>query len=642
VVLFHAGFRSFSGGYVGVDVFFVISGFLITSILAREIDGGRYSILEFYRRRVLRIFPALAAVELATLAAAYFILTPSEYVDLAKSAAAVSVFSSNIYFWKSVSYFQSASAFQPLLHTWSLAVEEQYYLFFPLLLRLLSPHRSAIRAALWFILLGSLGLAILLVATKPDLAFYLLPTRAWELMLGGLTAIGNLPKPSNARFASGASLVGVALIVAPMVFYTAATPFPGITALPPTIGTALIIWSGRMGVVSQTLSRGPIVLLGRASYSIYLWHLPLIAFAAYLAGGEIPTELALFLCAASVGLGLASLVLIERPFRSYREKRDQLAVLACIGMVVVALVSGLIVASRGLPGRLEPYDAAIAAASDDKYRHHAECMTVDRFIVYPDHACHLGSPNTPATVLLWGDSHAMVTATALEQAALHRHASFLFAADADCPPGVGFDIDPHFDPGLTSQLSYRYCAEYNLRMLKLALTSPMLHTVVLSSRWTNWRIGALPNRAEAPADVRLRDASGTASSLAANRAKWERGFLTLIARLAAANKHVVIVGPIPEPNFDVPRQLHIERFGFVRPSGPITEGQYRQRHRVILTFFSELQRMRNVSFIWPYDALCKEDRCPLVESGHPMFFDQDHLSVFGARKTAYLYDGLFN
>ena len=641
VVLFHAGFAWISGGFVGVDVFFVISGFLITGIISKEIENQRYSILGFYRRRVLRIFPALTAVTIGTLIGGYFVLTPREYVELAKSAAAVSVFSSNIYFWKSISYFQSANNFQPLLHTWSLAVEEQYYLFFPVLLRLLSPSRNRIVGALWLILVVSLGLAIFLVPVKPNLAFYLLPTRAWELMLGGLVAIGALPRISTRLVAFAASLTGVALIVTPMFLYSGATPFPGIAALPPTVGTALVISSGGEGVVGKLLSLRGVVLVGQASYSIYLWHLPLIAFAMYLTAGHIPTSTSLGLCAFSVAVGFISLALIERPFRTRRANRNRMAVVASLSMVGVAIVSGVIIAAQGLPTRLNRYEASITAAADDKYRHHVECLTVDKSIVSPEHACHLGAPSISPTLLLWGDSHAMVTATALEQAALNERGSFLFAADADCPPGVGFEIDPRFDASLTSQLSYRYCAQYNAQMLKVALTSPTIKIVVFSSRWTNWRIGEPPNPVEAPADVRLRDRYGTASSVVANKPKWERGFKALIEQLTAAGKRVVIVGPVPEPRFDVPHELYVEQFGFAKGSRPITAGEYRERHKSILSFFATLQGKPGVSFIWPYNALCLKNECRLVESGNPMFLDQDHLSMFGARKTASLYDRLF-
>lgn len=645
VVFFHAGFRVVQGGFVGVDIFFVISGFLITGILAREIAQGRYSIIEFYRRRARRIFPALTAVTLATLGAAYFILTPDEYVELAKSAAAVSIFSSNIYFWKSVSYFQLGNDFRPLLHTWSLAVEEQYYLFFPLLLRLLHLRTRGIVTALWVICLASLALAALMVPFKPSAAFYLLPTRAWELMLGGLLAVGETPKVPSRRIATMASAMGLILIALPTFAYTAQTPFPGLAALPPTLGTALIIWAGGRGLVSETLSSRPIVAIGKASYSIYLWHLPLLAFAGYLVAGPLTTEAALVLCLASIGLGFVSLVVIEQPFRSTRaapRQRIASAAIAACGMAVVAAASGSIIVAHGLPSRMSAADAAIVAASNDKYRHHAECMTLDEKIVRPDHPCQLGAPGVRPTVLLWGDSHSMVTATALEQAAFRRRASFEFAADADCPPGLGFGIDQRIDPGLTRQLSYRYCAQYNDEMLHLALRSPTIRTVVISARWTNWRIGEPANPAEGDADVRLRDRDGTADSVRANRPKWERGFFLLVDRLTSAGKDVVIVGPLPEPPFNVPHHLYVERFGFAGHQGSIPLAAYERRHRTILSIFARLSGRPAVSFIWPEQILCTNGQCPIIDHGKPIYFDQDHLSVYGARKTSPLYDLVFD
>ncbi|MEO8456055.1 MAG: acyltransferase family protein [Sphingomicrobium sp.] len=644
VILFHAGFKFMSGGFVGVDVFFVISGFLITGILAREIADGRYSILEFYRRRARRIFPALTAMTLATLVMGYAILTPQEYIEVAKSAAAVSIFSSNFYFWKSISYFQSANEFRPLLHTWSLAVEEQYYLLFPLLLRLLKVRRRGLGVILWVIAFTSLALAAALVPTKPSAAFYLLPTRAWELMLGGLLAVGQLPAPPSPRAASVGSLMGMGLIAVPMVYYSAATPFPGFAAVPPTIGTVLVIWAGDRGPVAHFLSRPICVAVGQASYSIYLWHLPILAYAGYLVAAPLSTAAALALCLASVVIGFVSLYLVELPFRVpvRARNRNRAAVVAALGIFLTGVISLLIVAGRGLPARLTLEAATIVATADDKQRHHSECMTVDQRIVPPEHACHLGTPGVEPTALLWGDSHSMVTATALEQSAIKRHAAFLFAADADCPPGLGFDIDQSVNPGLTSQLSYRYCAEYNNKMLNVALSAPTIRTVVFSARWTNWRIGESPNPNETVADVRLRDSYGLASSTLANKEKWERGFFALIDRLSEAQKRIVIVGPLPEPTINVPHGLYVERFGFSKPVEPITVAQYRQRHRVILRILQEVvTARRGIVVIWPERALCSVDKCPVVDRGQPIFFDHNHLSVYGARKTSYLYDSVF-
>ena len=219
VVLFHAGIPFVSGGYIGVDVFFVISGFLITGIIARELGNGTFSLLEFYRRRARRIFPALALVALASLLVGHLVLTPKEYADLGKSAASIALFSSNFFFWKSVNYW--AAGVQPLLHTWSLAVEEQYYVFFPLFMLLTHGRRRLMSFGLWTVFGASLALSVVLVAWKPQMTFYLLPTRAWELMLGGLLALGVFGQASSERTRKVASSAGLALILGPVFLYTA-------------------------------------------------------------------------------------------------------------------------------------------------------------------------------------------------------------------------------------------------------------------------------------------------------------------------------------------------------------------------------------------------------------------------------------
>jgi hypothetical protein len=178
-------------------------------------------------------------------------------------------------------------------------------------------------------------------------------------------------------------------------------------------------------------------------------------------------------------------------------------------------------------------------------------------------------------------------------------------------------------------------------MLRLALSSPEIRTIVFSARWTNWRIGQPANPSEPAADVRLRDSYGLAGSTLANSEKWKRGFFDLIDRLSATHKRIVIVGPLPEPTFNVPHSLYVERFGFSKPVEPITVAQYRQRHRAILRIFEELAANKNVVFVWPQRVLCSVDKCPVVDRGGPIFFDHNHLSIYGAGKTSRLYDFIF-
>ncbi len=316
VVAFHSGLPGFSGGFTGVDVFFVISGFLITGIILAELEAGRFSIAEFYKRRVLRILPALAATLLATIVAAFALMLPNEFLATGRSLAATALFLSNVYFWRAAGYFDAAAEMKPLLHTWSLAVEEQFYIFFPLLL---------MAAARWFgrrhvaviglVSLASFLLCLPLTKAAPSAAFYLLPARIWELGLGALIAAGAAPRLAPG-FRAGAPWLGVALIGYGVFGLSAADPFPGWRALFPCLGAGLVLAYGAGTPVGALLGRAAPVHVGRISYSLYLWHWPVIVFWR-LAQGQEPTPggVAAMILISFLAAEL-SWRFVETPFRS--------------------------------------------------------------------------------------------------------------------------------------------------------------------------------------------------------------------------------------------------------------------------------------------------------------------------------------
>lgn len=320
VILFHAGFEWFSGGFVGVDVFFVISGYLITTIIISEMAEGKFSIVNFYERRARRILPALFFVMAACLPFAFLWLTPNELKDFGQSLVAVSTFSSNILFWREGGYFDAAAELKPLLHTWSLAVEEQYYILFPVFLML--TWRLGVKwilILLSIVFLVSLGVAQWGAYNSPTAAFFLLPTRGWELLVGVFTAFY---LKYNSHFKSHSlnqalSLLGVGMIAYSIIAFDKTTPFPSLYALIPVIGTGLIILSAvPKTLIHNLLSLKIIVGIGLISYSAYLWHQPLLAFARYRSFGEI-SELILFtLFAISFVMAWFSWRFVEKPFRS--------------------------------------------------------------------------------------------------------------------------------------------------------------------------------------------------------------------------------------------------------------------------------------------------------------------------------------
>ena len=239
-------------------------------------------------------------------------------------------------------------------------------------------------------------------------------------------------------------------------------------------------------------------------------------------------------------------------------------------------------------------------------------------------------------------SHAMVTATALEQSAKSHKAAFLFAASVDCPIGLNFSIDPDTGPPFVSTPAYRYCGEYNPQMLKLALGDPEIKAVILSSRWSNWRIGEPGTKSETPVDIRLRSGEGVAKSPLENRSIFFRGFEALVKTLTESGKTVWIVGPLPEPSSRIPRALYIEHIGLDDTNLNVSMCEFRRRHKVIMAEFAHLGATYPVKFIWPHRVFCDTLQCSVVEDGEPLFLDDNHLTVYAAKKTSSLYDKVFD
>ena len=647
VVLFHSGLTLFGGGYVGVDVFFVISGYLITSIIVSEIDANTFSLASFYDRRVRRIFPALIAVLAFCLLAGFALLTPADYNSLGQSAIAASFFVSNIFFWQTANYFDVAANEKPLLHTWSLAIEEQYYLLYPLILVALTRYsrRWTARAVLAAGVL-SFAACVALVYVKPSAAFYLGPTRAWELLFGGLVALEWVPASDNRTINNVAALFGLGCILAAVFLYSSTTRFPGIAALPPVAGAVLLIWSGlgKPTVVHGWLSARPITAVGRASYSLYLWHFPLLVFSGYVILGGLGSWAAAGICLLSGGISFLSLHFIERPFRSPgpAASAPRIVGAALAGMAIVSVVAGLVVLDRGLSGRMtQVANQYLDVERERQAVHHWECMSLEQRIVTPKAACKLGAKEARPSALLWGDSHSVVSATAMTDSAVRNGAAFVFGASVDCPIGLGFSIDGATGPAFVSTPAYQSCGRYNKEMLEFALANPDIKAVVLSSRWTNWRVGERGSAAESPADIRLEDADGVAKSMADNRTIFAHGFEDLVRSLAAAGKNIWIVGPIPEPSVRVPKALYIKQLGFDSADLDISEESFENRNKYILSLFKEIAEKYPVRFIWPHQVLCKDHSCPVVEDGKPIYFDSNHLSLFGVSKTSDLYDPIW-
>jgi peptidoglycan/LPS O-acetylase OafA/YrhL len=399
IVLFHAGLPGVSGGFVGVDIFFVISGYLITAIVLREIEEDRFTLAGFYKRRILRIFPALSVLLIVALALGATVLLPFELKELGKSAIAATMFVANLFFWRDASYFSGAAETRPLLHTWSLGVEEQFYIFYPIgLLLLFRWHRQAIIVGL----ASSLAAGVYLTFSLPSAAFYLLPSRAWELGVGAAAAVGFFPE-SGRRTAL--AMIGLVLIAAGIFFIRPNLGFPVPAALAPAMGAALVIAYGQDTPVHRAL--GKLRWFGLISYSLYLWHWPIITFYRLTTGTHLGVGETVALLAASLVAASLSYYFVEQPF--LRSARAGMAGLALAATGIFAIV---IMANSPRLVHLPP-DVARVAAYDDytntaAYRYQfrpGPCFRTSQTPgpFRPDECL---SHDGRRTILVTGDSHA--------------------------------------------------------------------------------------------------------------------------------------------------------------------------------------------------------------------------------------------
>tara|TARA_B100000927_G_C16461698_1_gene468099 strand:- start:108 stop:1985 length:1878 start_codon:yes stop_codon:yes gene_type:complete len=360
VILFHAGFELFSGGFVGVDVFFVISGYLITTILIEDIQNNRFSIVNFYERRARRILPALYVVSIATAIASTIVLFPEQLKSFAKSLISVPLFSANFYFWSERGYFGESSELKPLIHIWSLAVEEQFYIVFPVFLLLLSRHKKTFYALLSLAFLLSIASSYYVTQIHFDTAFYFPVTRAWELLFGSFAALLMYKHNifNSTIMAELVASLGLLFVIFSYLTFDSSTPFPGIYALIPVFGTFLFIISSSSTRYMKTLfSYKPIVYTGLLSFSLYLWHQPIFALTRHV---DLFNEHLVLIIFCTVILSYLTYNIVEQPFRNRSNfSRKSIFISSATVGIVIVLGGLVIVNNNGLPNRFAQEDRSL-------------------------------------------------------------------------------------------------------------------------------------------------------------------------------------------------------------------------------------------------------------------------------------------
>ena len=625
VVAYHAGLPGVSGGYVGVDVFFVISGYLITRIIDNELRERRFSIIGFYERRCRRILPALFAVLALSLAAGYVILPPSDFEGLGKSAIATIGFGSNFYFLANIDYFSPSSEFLPLLHTWSLAVEEQFYIVFPLLLMALVRWRESrvFRVLIYGLIVLSLAMSVVMTDRWASAAFYMLPPRGWELLLGAVLALGLVPQFSHQGLRQVSALVGLALILVAVILFDDATPFPGFAALAPVLGSALLIHAGTGGTTQagRLLALKPVVFVGLISYSLYLWHWPVLAFLRQMQGSVDLDPLMVVLALVLMFAGaILSWRYVERPFRNRQKirRRSIFALSAVVGVLLLGAAASTVI-SDGMPERLDERSQMLWAGANDMEKNRKRCSGK----VPGDPLCRLGEP-LPATVLLWGDSHAGALMSAVEGALAVQGKGAWLATHGACPPLLGIRrLDAE---------TWRSCVAFNEAVIAmLEQDRGEIDTVILAGRWAFTATGErMGDEAGGPGVLAPVDGAAPAGlDLAeANQELMRSGLGETVARLTDAGLRVIILGGVPEIGWHVPRRLTSWAWhGGDMPVAP-TLDEVEQRNASADAILKDVAQDHDAVLVPLAPLLCQPE-CIVMDEGRPVYVDGHHLSLYG-------------
>lgn len=616
VLFFHAQLFGFSGGYVGVDVFFVISGYLITSIILNQQSQGSFSFKDFYERRARRILPALNVVLMSSVILGYLFLPAEQYRFFGLSLFSVSTFFSNILFNSSIGYFTPAVDEMPLIHTWSLALEEQFYFIFPVVILLIWKLRRQ-----WQLLILSITLIAsllysqyLLEQDQVNQAYYLLPSRAWELMIGSLLAY--IPKSWSQRhlgLSQILSLLGLVMVVASVFILDELSSFPGFAAIAPVIGSALIILFAIQGTwVARVLSFPPMVWIGLISYSLYLWHQPIFALLRIKSIGQ-PSELEFLIAIViSVILAVLSFHFIESPFRSRaRFSSTKIFILSGVSIILMAGLGLVIFKAQGIPQR---FSTGYQLSSDLKSPKRAQCHTQGKDYLKPNKACRLGG-----TKLKWaalGDSHVVELAYSLGAKLKSQDQSLVQLSFSGCPPA------------LRDSSKLVGCHSWLSEAQDYVLSKDSITHVMVSFRHSLYLMG---DQLKAYPQVQAHQVPPVFSEAKGEPLEqYWANYSFLVEQLLQAGKNVVLVDPIPELPTPVSKGMSswwiFSEGTLFDPVKTLAVEYFYRRNQFILEKLEAFSHPR-LTRIKPAQELCSKGYCSATREGELMYFDDNHLSI---------------
>ncbi|MER9920058.1 MULTISPECIES: acyltransferase family protein [unclassified Mesorhizobium] len=607
VVFFHFDVPGFRGGFAGVDVFLVISGYLITRLLMAE--GGGLSLVEFYGRRMRRILPAMLVMICFSLVAGWFLLLPGDYEGLGRSAAYSTFGLGNYYFLWNTGYFDREAALLPLLHLWSLGVEEQFYLVWPLLLlvanRLSRGRQLPVVALICIVALVSFSIALNLVEADPKQAFYVPFSRAWELTIGGLLVFA--PPKGRGRTSKWFELSGLGLVVASILFLSPSQPFPGVFALGPVIGAALVVWPRSQSTISAVLASAPLRSTGRISYSLYLWHWPILVFFRHYIGTAMPSAVeSCVLVAVAWLVAYLSWRFIEEPVRRLRAPPSSVLLAGAAAVAMVCLSANAVFEARGFTSRISKQVEAMRSLD---VMWDWSCPQMVSIAELGSTFCAFGAPWDKAArhAVLWGDSHAEHLAPLLDSAGKRENtAFFLYRA---CPAAFGEGVHRDF-PDLAG---YREsCSSSRKAAVAMLKQRNDIYLVVLSAAWTSLAdTNVLADNGERQTSkvLLLRD-----------------GLRSLIQEVERADRRVAIIGQVPGPGLDLTSCAAMLESGMLRRCSTEMNGE--QVFRIwspMVSALASLVHDNNVVFVNPLKGMCPDRHCATYVNGEFIYRDGSHI-----------------
>ncbi len=651
VLFYHAHIPGFGGGFAGVDIFFVISGFLIAGHIGEGIEAGRFSLLEFYERRIRRIFPALFFMYAVVLLAAAAIEFPPDFANFTKIGRFVIPFLANFEIYKTLGGYSGTYAQgSPLLHTWSLAVEEQFYLLFPLLMMAIG--RFAGRRY-WLILapLALLSFVTCAVAARiaPLSAFYLPQFRAWELLVGALLALGKFPAPSNPYLRSGLALLGLALIAMSDALLNGDTPFPSEYALMPCLGAALILYASCDAALpaGRVLDNPVAVRIGLWSYSLYLFHWPLLVLVQYYVYTPLPFVARLLILAVSVALAALSWRFVEQPFRGRGSLFSRGQLFAVASIAAIALLGATQWGIYANPYRHGEHQLDLFPGYTTAQ---LQCWDRSPSDVAQKPVCKLGDARAPADTILWGDSHARALVPAVNAAFARHGKAAMFEGMGGCAPLL--DVQLRWNLPIASRalravldalhLSPRQdCKLHNDAVLQWA-AQHKISTVILAAHWLAYAdTQAVPTARSAHLtfhDTRVPDDGSPVDGTVV----FARGFDRVLDALQRLHMKVFVMDDAPWVGVDVPYALAATKRLGEHPDFTITRGAYDAQQRLVTPILDQLHHRYAFTVLRPQDLLCAGGHCAVARDGRPLYLDSEHLSPLGAMAAEPVFKGIWS